>query len=120
LFFQVTKPYVTFILSLLISDAFASLLLGIQLLFGSYLPVVHGIEVSGCLIFVAEALKLAGIIVTVFHLLVMVMIHLAGVTYPVRFKEVKSVQSRTNLGMFEFRGIYSQFIYSNHDVYVHI
>ncbi len=37
-----TRPYVTFILSLVVSDAFASFLLGFQLLFGSYLPVVKG------------------------------------------------------------------------------
>lgn len=87
--YQVTRPYVTFILSLLISDTFASLLLGIQLLYGSYLPMVHGIEIKGCVILVTEAFKLAGLIVTVFHLLLMVMIHLAGVTYPVKSKEVK-------------------------------
>ena len=78
----------TFILSLLISDALASLLLGVQLLFGAYLPVVQEIYITGCVILVSEAFKLAIIVVTVLHLLVMVCIHLAGVTYPLRFKEV--------------------------------
>jgi len=45
-FFKVTRPYLIFILSLVISDAFASFLLGFQLTTGSYLPVVHGIQVS--------------------------------------------------------------------------
>ena len=84
---QVTRPYVTFILSLLISDAFASLLLGIQLLFGSYLPVVHEIFLGGCLMMIAEALRLAGVLATVFHLLVMVSIHLGGVMVPVKFAD---------------------------------
>ena len=86
--FQVTRPYVTFILSLLISDAFASLLLGIQLLFGSYLPVVHDIILGGCLMMISEALRLAGVLITVFHLFIMVSIHLGGVMYPVKFAEV--------------------------------
>ena len=83
-----TRPYVTFIFSLLISDTFASLLLGLLLLFGSYLPVVGGISITGCVILIAEALKLAGVIVTVFHLLLMVIMHLIGVTHPVQCKKV--------------------------------
>ena len=72
----------------MVSDTIASFLLGIQLLFGSYLPVVHGIQLHGCIMIVSEAFKLAGIIVTVYHLLIMVMMHLAGVTSPVKFKKV--------------------------------
>ena len=78
----------TFILSLLISDAFASLLLGSQLLFGAYLPEVFDYLISPCFLLLSEAFKLAGVVVTVFHLLLMVMMHLAGVAYPVQFKEV--------------------------------
>ncbi len=85
---QVTRPYITFIFSLVISDAFASFLLGFQLLTGSYLPLVAGIAVNNCLLLGAEGLKLVGIIVTVFHLLVMVTLHLGGVINPVKFKEV--------------------------------
>lgn len=88
--FQVTKPYVTFILSLLISDSFTALLLGIQLLFGAYLPVVHKIHLHGCIMTVSEAFKLAGVLVTVYHLLVMVTMHLLGVTAPISFKKVRS------------------------------
>ncbi|TRY70150.1 hypothetical protein TCAL_11423 [Tigriopus californicus] len=84
---RMTKPYLIFVLSLVISDAFASLLLGFQLLMGSYLPIVHGTYWNTCLLLISEGLKLAGVIVTVFHLLVMVMIHLAGVLNPVKFKE---------------------------------
>ena len=40
---------------------------------------------------VSEALKLAVIIVTVYHLLIMVTMHLAGVTSPVKFKKVRHV-----------------------------
>ena len=69
--FQYQSPYITFVLSLVISDAFASFLLGFQLLTGSYLPVVHGVQVNTCLLLAAEALKLTGILVTVLHLLVM-------------------------------------------------
>lgn len=87
--FQVTKPYVTFILSLLISDSFTALLLGIQLLFGAYLPVVHKIHLHGCIMTVSEAFKLAGVLVTVYHLLVMVTMHLLGVTAPISFKKVR-------------------------------
>ena len=66
-----TRPYITFVLSLVISDAFASFLLGFQLLAGAYLPAVHGVEINECLLLAAEALKLTGILVTVLHLLVM-------------------------------------------------
>ena len=86
---QVTRPYIAFILSLVISDAFASFLLGFQLLTGSYLPVVYGVQVNVCFLLMAEALKLAGIVITVLHLFVMVSIHLAGVVNPLKFKEVK-------------------------------
>ena len=106
-----TRPYVTFILSLVVSDAFASFLLGFQLLFGSYLPVVKGQlvltatktrhfdlsesffppikPVGVCVMLGAELLKLTGILVTVLHLLTMVAMHLAGVVNPVKFKEVR-------------------------------
>ena len=87
-----TRPYVTFILSLLVSDALASFLLGIQLLFASYLPVVHDINLGGCLMMAAEALRLAGVLATVFHLLIMVSIHLGGVMFPVKFAELMTVK----------------------------
>ncbi len=88
-----TRPYIAFILSLVISDAFASFLLGFQLLFGSYLPVVHNVSIDVCFLLAAEALKLAGIIITVFHLLIMVSIHLAGVVNPVKFKEYLTLRA---------------------------
>ena len=87
-----TRPYIAFILSLVISDAFASFLLGFQLMAGSYLPVVYRIQINVCFLLMAEALKLAGIVITVLHLFVMVSIHLAGVVNPVKFKEVRYVR----------------------------
>jgi hypothetical protein len=45
-------------------------------------------QINVCFLLTAEAFKLIGILVTVFHLLFMVAIHLAGVVNPVRFKEV--------------------------------
>ena len=90
---QVTRPYIAFILSLVISDAFAAFLLGFQLLCGSYLYVVQGILINVCILLASEALKLVGIIVTVLHLLIMVSIHLAGVVNPVKFKEYLTLRT---------------------------
>ena len=88
-----TRPYITFILSLLISDSLTSLLLGMQLLLGAYLPVVHDVAIweygYGCIMLVCEAFKYAVFIVTVYHLLSMVVMHLAGVTAPMKFKKVE-------------------------------
>ena len=55
-----TRPYITFVLSLVFSDAFASLLLGAQLLCSSYLPAVHGVFINVCFLLACEALKLTG------------------------------------------------------------
>ena len=86
----------------MVSDTIASFLLGIQLLFGAYLPVVHGIQLHGCIMIVSEAFKLAGIIVTVYHLLIMVMMHLAGVTSPVKFKKVGTLIRCFNTFTYEY------------------
>ena len=40
---------------------------------------------------ISEALRLAGVLVTVFHLFIMVSIHLGGVMYPVKFAEVRRI-----------------------------
>lgn len=63
-------------------------MLGFQLIAGSYLPVVFGFKPNICLLLAAEALKSIVIVITVFHLLVMVSLHLAGVVDPVKFKKV--------------------------------
>eukprot|EP00094_Tigriopus_californicus_P002916 TCALIF_02812-PA protein Name:"Protein of unknown function" AED:0.19 eAED:0.19 QI:0/0.5/0/0.66/0.5/0.66/3/0/381 len=84
---RVTRPYMTFVFSLVVSDAFSSFLLAFQLLFASYLPIVHKITLSDCFLLLFEVLKMSGIVVTVWHLLIMVSIHLSGVVNPVKFKE---------------------------------
>ena len=64
--------------------------------------MVERIFITGCVILSAEAFKLAGVIVTVFHLLLMVSMHLIGVTHPVKCKKVRMDITRE---MAPFRGL---------------
>ena len=80
--------YIYLITSLVSSDTITSVFMGLQLLCGSYLPVVKGVSPPSCLLLVVECLRLSLILTTVLHLLLMVSLHTSAIVWPVRGRRV--------------------------------
>ena len=86
--FSSSNSYLLLITSLVGSDMLTSLLLGGGLLFGSYLPIVFNMVFPMCFMLGKECIRLSLVLTTILHLLFMVLLHAAGVSFPVKLKIV--------------------------------
>lgn len=84
-------PTMYFSLSLAAADAVASLTVGLGLVFNSLLPKVYNVDIPDwgpCSMLAMEAIRLAAVIVTVFHLLALAVNHYIGIARPLHYAAI--------------------------------
>lgn len=80
------SPTLCFSVSLAVSDAYASLVLGVGLLLNSLLPIGFNIHLGTyCTILVLEGFRLGGVIVSILHLLMLAVNHYLGIIRPLHY-----------------------------------
>lgn len=91
------SPTLHISLSLAAADACTSTLLGVGLLFNSYLPKVYGIRVvaSCAALLTIEMYRLSGVIITVMHLLALSINHYLGILKPLHYISIMTTKKTT-------------------------
>ena len=82
------SPTLYLSISLAMSDAYASLVLGVGFVVNSLLPIVYGINLglyNDCYALILEAFRLAGVVVAVLHLLALAINHYVGILRPLHY-----------------------------------
>lgn len=85
------SPTICLSLSLAMADAYASLVIGLGLLFNSLLPIVFNYKLgpfSFCFILSLEAFRLGGLVVSVLHLLALAVNHYIGIIRPLHYAHI--------------------------------
>ncbi|RWS27035.1 Trace amine-associated receptor 2-like protein [Leptotrombidium deliense] len=81
------SPVLLLSLNLASTDAFASLFVGIGLVFNSYLPVVFNIHFNRCPFLAFEIARTSALIASALHLLALAYIHYRGITKPLHYSD---------------------------------
>ncbi|XP_067203754.1 trace amine-associated receptor 4-like isoform X2 [Linepithema humile] len=93
------SPTLHISLSLSGADAFTSCALGIGLVMNSFIP--HGLEIElegmNCFLLALEAVRLGGVIITVFHLMVLAINHYLGILKPLHYLSIMTHRNITIL-----------------------
>ncbi|RWS16229.1 Trace amine-associated receptor 2-like protein [Dinothrombium tinctorium] len=82
------SPVLLLSLNLASTDALASLLSGIGLVFNSYLPMVYDIHFDRCPFLAFEITRMSAMIASVLHLLALAFIHYKGITKPLHYSQM--------------------------------
>lgn len=91
-------PNLMLSLSLAGADAFASLIVGLGLVFNSLLPIAFGVQIdpsAHCFVLALEPLRLGSLVSTALHLLALAANHHVGISKPLHY--VRIVTRRTTL-----------------------
>ncbi|EFN88898.1 Trace amine-associated receptor 4 [Harpegnathos saltator] len=93
------SPTLHISLSLAGADAFSSTALGIGLIMNSFIPYGLGIELKGvsCFLLALEAVRLGGVIITVFHLMALAINHYLGILKPLHYLSIMTYRNTTFL-----------------------
>lgn len=93
------SPTLYISLSLAGADAFTSSILGIGLVLNSFIPIGLGINLQGidCFLLALEAVRVGGVIITVFHLMALAVNHYLGILKPLHYLSILTYRNTTIL-----------------------
>lgn len=80
------SPILLLSLNLAVTDLFASLFNGLNILLNSYLPEVHDIKMGQCSMLIIEAFRCAALVASALHLLALAFVHYRGIVNPLHYR----------------------------------
>ncbi|XP_015787189.1 importin-13 homolog A-like [Tetranychus urticae] len=91
------SPILTLSLNLAATDAIASFLTVLVIIFSSYLPVVQGIQLNKCILLTLEVARLTSLFASVLHLLALTWLHYQGTVNPIHHRLTSLYQRSENI-----------------------